>query len=163
MVLVAVLLVTGGCSYYSFSGATIPSHISTVAIPLVQDNSVNPVNTLDRQLTDLLTDRFVGRTSLSLSNNESNADARLTAVIVGYRNRPTAVTGDEVASQNEVSIRVRVEYYDQEKDEEMLTRTFTNSAQYDPVEQGAAGEEQAARVALERLADEIFTAATSNW
>jgi hypothetical protein len=62
-----------------------------------------------------------------------------------------------------VSIRARIEYVDQVNGETLLSRTFTNSAQYDPVEQGAAGEEEAAQVALERLADDVFTAATSNW
>ncbi len=163
VLVVGLALSLPGCSYYSFSGATIPSDLETVAIPIVQDNSVNPVNTIDRQFTDLLTDRFVGRTRLSLSTNGATADARLDAVITEYRNQPTSVTGEEVASQNEVSIRVRIQYVDQVNGEDLLARTFTNSAQYDPVEQGAAGEEEAARVALQRLADDIFTAATSNW
>jgi len=152
-----------GCGFYSFSGATIPSDLNTIAVPLAQDNSVNPINTLNRQFTDLLTDRFVGRTRLSLTTNEANADALLSATITGYQNQPTAVTGDEVASRNEVSIRIRIEYVDQNNGEDLLARTFTNSAQYNPVEQGASGEQEAARVALERLADDIFTAATSNW
>jgi len=164
LALAALLAVSlSGCSFYSFSGATIPSDLETIAIPIAQDNSVNPVNTLDRQITDLLTDRFVGRTRLSLSTNEATADALLDVVITGYQNQPTAVTGEEVASQNEVSIRARIEYVDQANGETLLSRTFTNSAQYDPVEQGAAGEEEAAQVALERLADDMFTAATSNW
>jgi len=164
LVFVALLALSlSGCSFYSFSGATIPSDLETIAIPLAQDNSVNPVNTLDRQITDLLTDRFVGRTRLSLSTNEATADARLNVVITGYENQPTAVTGEEVASQNEVSIRARIEYIDQANGETLLSQSFTNSAQYDPVEQGAAGEEEAAQVALERLADDVFTAATSNW
>ena len=164
LALAALLAVSfSGCNFYSFSGANIPSDLETVAIPIAQDNSVNPVNTLGRQITDLLTDRFVGRTRLSLSTNEATADALLDVVITGYQNQPTAVTGEEVASQNEVSIRARIEYVDQANGETLLSRTFTNSAQYDPVEQGAAGEEEAAQVALERLADDVFTAATSNW
>ena len=37
--LVAALF--SGCGYYSFSGATIPENLNTIAIPLVADNSIN--------------------------------------------------------------------------------------------------------------------------
>lgn len=152
-----------GCSYYSFSGATIPSHINTIAIPLAQDNSVSPVPTLDRDLTDLLTDNFVGRTKLSLTTNEATADATLTATIRNYQNEPTGVSGDERATVNRVTIQVQVEYYDQENDEELVNQSFSGYGEYDPGAAGLAGEREAAQVALERIADNVFTTATSNW
>ncbi|MFB6098215.1 MAG: LPS assembly lipoprotein LptE, partial [Salinibacter sp.] len=84
--LYALLLLFGtsllsGCAFYSFSGANIPSHLETIAIPIAQDNTSNPVNRLGTNLTDLLTDRFVDRTSLSLTTNDAAADAILTARI----------------------------------------------------------------------------------
>jgi len=156
-------LLLGGCAFYSFTGATLPSHLNTIAIPIAQDNTTSPVTTLDRDLTDRLTDRFVERTRLSLTNNESDADALLEARITQYRNEPTAVTGDERASLNRVTIRVDIRYADQEKDEELLNQSFSNSAEYDPLSDGFSGEQEAARVVIERIADDVFTTATSNW
>lgn len=152
-----------GCAFYSFSGANIPSHLETIAIPIAQDNSSGPVNTLGTDLTDLLTDRFVDRTSLSLTTNDADADALLTARIQGYTNRPTGVSGDERATTNQVTIRVQVTYTDQVNGEELVSQTFSGVANYNPVEAGLAGEEQAAREALENVADDIFSTATSNW
>lgn len=152
-----------GCSFYSFSGASIPSHLETIAIPIAQDNSSSPFNTLGTELTDVLTDRFVDRTSLSLTTNDADADALLTTRIEGYTNRPTGVSGQERATTNEITIRIHVRYVDQVNDEELLSRTFSGVANYNPVEAGLAGEEQASREALENVADDIFTAATSNW
>jgi hypothetical protein len=122
----------------------------------VQDNSVSPVGTLGQTMTDLLADNFVGRTKLSLTTNESNADATLEARIVGYQNEPRATV-------NRVTIRIQVRYYDQVEDREMLSETVTGFGEYDPVEAGLDGERQAAQTALERAADNIFTSATSNW
>ncbi len=156
-------LTTAGCGYYSFTGATIPSRLNTVAIPLAQDNSVSPVSTLDEDLTQFLISRFVDQTRLSLEPNEPNADAVLTATIQRYANEPTAVSGDERATLNRVTIRVDVTYVDQVEDQELLQRQFSSFEEYDPVEDGLDGEQAAARAALENIAEDIFSAATSNW
>jgi hypothetical protein len=152
-----------GCAYYSFTGASIPSHLETIAIPIAEDNTSSPFSTLSRDLTDLLTDRFVDRTSLSLNNNESNADVVLRTRIMRYTNQPTGVGGDQRASTNSVRIQVQVQYYDQVEDSTMLDQSFTGSAEYDPNEAGLSGEQQAAQVALERLGEDVFTTATSDW
>jgi hypothetical protein len=164
--LVLALVVGGlltGCAFYGFSGASIPSHLETIAIPIAEDNTFSPVPTLGRDLTDLLTDQFVGRTRLSLNNNEPDADAVLTARILRYTNTPTGVSGDERATTNSVEIRVRARYYDQVKDSTIVEETFRGDATYDPTQTGLDGERQAARLAVERAAEDIFTSATSTW
>lgn len=162
--MVVLFLSLSGCSYYSFSGASIPSNLQTIAIPLVADNSISPVPTLGRDLTDLLADRFVGRTRLSLTTNQTNADALLSVRIVGYDNEPRGVTGDERASVNRVTVRAQVRYIDQtDGEEELLERSFSGFGDYDPIDDGLDGERTAAQLALERIADDLFSAATSNW
>lgn len=152
-----------GCAFYGFSGASIPSHLETIAIPIAEDNTSNPLSNMGRDLTNLLNDQFVGRTSLSLNNNETEADAVLDARIQQYSNRPTGVSGDERATTNRVQIQVQVRYYDQVEDSTLLDQSFTGSAEYDPTQAGLSGEQEAARLALERTAEDIFTTATSNW
>ncbi len=157
---------TSGCGYYSFTGATIPSHLNTIAIPLVIDNSISGITDLDQRLTTLLQQRFVQQTRLALATDESTADAVLTVTIGRYANQPTAVGGvdsGEVAERNRVTISVSVQYEDRVRGDELLTRNdFSGFEDYD-----AGGdlteETNAAQTALEIIADEIFTAATSNW
>jgi hypothetical protein len=45
----------------------------------------------------------------------------------------------------------------------MLQRTFNAFAEYDPIAEGVDGERRAAADALRNIADDAFTAATSNW
>lgn len=164
--LLAAVLVVGllsGCTYYSFSGASIPSHLETLAIPIAQDNSTSPINTLGNDLTEELTNRFVDRTSLSLTTNDSEADALLEATIQQYTNRPTGVSGNERATTNQVTIRVKVRYTDQKKNKEILNQTFSGVAKYNPGEAGLSGRRQASQNAIENVADDIFTTATSDW
>ena len=162
--LVAWLLVSlAGCGYYSFTGASIPAHHNTIAIPLAQDNAASPINTLDEDLTELLNDRFVGQTRLVLETNETVADAILESTIERYTNTPAAVGGADRAALSRITITVSVRYFDQAQNEEILRRSFSNSQEYDPRTEGLDGEIAAAVTALENIADDIFTAATSSW
>ncbi len=160
--LVGVLLITSSCSYYSFSGVSIPSNLNTISIPLAEDNSSGPLTLLDESLTELMIERFVRQTRLNLVEDESEADLLLTAQITRYTNAPTSVTGQERAQFNRVSISVATQYINQINDD-ALERTFSGFDDYDALEGGLEAEESAALAALENIADDLFTAATSNW
>ncbi len=165
LLLLGFMPALSGCSYYSFTGATVPAHLRTIAIPLVEDRSLSTQTALDDRLTRLLVDRFVGQTRLSLAPDPDNADAVLTVVIERYTNEATAVGGQERTTRNRVSINVQVIYEDRVEEKELMRRTFSGFEEYDPFdpEKGLAGEDDAAAAALEKIADDIFTAATSNW
>lgn len=161
--LVALLLLwaAAGCGYYSFTGATIPSHLNTIAVPIAEDRSLSTVQGLDEQLTRLLVSRFVGQTRLSLEPVPSSADAVLEVVIDRYQSQPASVGGDERATRNRVTISVTVIYRDQVQDKELVRRSFSAFEEFDALD--TAQEEEAAAAALEKIADDVFTAATSNW
>ena len=150
-----------GCAYYSFTGASIPDNLNTIAIPLVVDNSLNTIPELSDQLTEALVNLFVNQTRLSLVENEDEADALLTVEIQRYNNAPASISGEEVAATNRVTITVKVLYEDQTEEKELLNRTFSNFEDYDPLD--INNETVAALAALQNVADDIFAAATSNW
>ncbi len=154
-------LLTPGCAYYSFTGASIPDNLNTIAIPLVADNSLNTIPELSDQLTEALVNLFVNQTRLSLVESEDEADAVLTAEIQRYSNAPSSISGEELAATNRVTITVMVIYQDQTEEKELLRRTFSNFEDYDPLD--INNETIAALAALQNVADDIFTAATSNW
>ncbi len=155
-------LALAGCGVYSFSGATIPAQLETVAVPLAEDRSQGGPPGLDRLLTDALVDRFVDRSRLSLETDEAEADAVVRATIERYAIAPVAVTDQNVAALNRVSLGVRVVVADQVENEELLSRTFTATADFAPAE-GLQGEADAAATALDQIARDAFTAATSDW
>lgn len=161
----AILLLSGaalsGCGYYSFSGATIPEHLGTIAIPIVEDNTISTLTGLNDRMTDFLVDRFVRQTRLSLESDVDRADAVLDVTLTQYRNVPTSVSGDEQATRNRVTISARALYTDRTNGEVLLDRTFSSFEDYDPLDPDQ--EDSAASAALEKIADDIFTAATSNW
>lgn len=153
--------VLAGCGFYSLTGATIPAHIRTVAIPLAEDRSVGGPAGLEQRLTDLLIDRFAGRTRLTLVPDENDADAVIYAEIERYSNEPAGVTGDEVAALNRITISVRIRYHDRVEDRDRLTQSFTQRDTYDASR--IDDELPTAERVLTLIADDIFTAATSDW
>lgn len=160
LILMSVLFVSG-CGYYSFSGATVPQHIGTIAIRQVEDNSISTLAGLDEQMTQLLIERFVRQTRLSLEPRDDAADALLQVEITRYVNAPTSVSGNERATRNRVTITVNVTYNDQVENKPFINRTFSSFEEYDPFD--PTSEEDAAVASLEKIADDIFTAATSDW
>jgi hypothetical protein len=153
-----------GCGTYSFTGTTLPDHVQTIAIPIFEDQTRSGIPNLSDVVTELLVDRFVNRTRLRLAAGEPDADTILSGSVVRYRNQPAAVGGDEEATVNRVNITVRARFYDRVKQVEMVSdRSFTAFGEYDPVADGIEGENDAANAAMEQIADDIFTAATSNW
>lgn len=156
--------VGGGCSRYSFSGASLPADLASLAIAPVEIAAATPVPTLGDDLARLLADRFVRQTRLRIDADETTADARLVARLDTYRNDPTAVTGDDRATRNRVTLGVRVVLrYRDDARAPLLDRAFSAFADYDPVAEGPDGEASAARTALRAIADDAFTAATSTW
>ena len=162
-IIITLFLTIGfaGCGYYSFTGATIPAHLETIAIPLVEDRSIGGPAGLNQQLTDLLIDRFAGRTRLTLVPDEEQADVVLYVEITRYSNDPAGVTGGEVAALNRVNIGIQVRYVDQVEENERLARSFAQSETYDAVQ--IDQEVPTAELVLLNLADDVFTAATSDW
>ncbi len=153
----------GGCAYYSFTGAAIPAHQLTIAIPPAEDQSASPIPTLADNLTRLLTERFVGQTRLTLQPDPEQASVVLEARIERYDNTPTSVTADERAELNRVTIIVAARYFDRVEDRELMQRQFQGFGEFNPSADGLEGELRAAREALRNIADDVFSGATSNW
>ncbi|MEM6326797.1 MAG: LptE family protein [Bacteroidota bacterium] len=160
LVACACLVLASGC--YTFSGASLPATLQSVAIPPVESRASGSPADLDQRLADALVERFADRTRLRLEPDETEADLVVRATVERYTVSPAAVTGDEVAALNRVTLSVRVVATDQMEDEEVLGRAFTATADYAPAE-GIAGENDASQRALEQIAQDAFTAATSDW
>lgn len=162
--LAAMLVFAPACGYYSFTGASIPAHLRTISIPLIEDLSVSVADDADERLTRFLVERFVGQTRLQLETSEPDADAVLSGRIDRITIEPVAVGGGDLATQNRITVTVNMRYFDQAEDREVFQRSFTGTANYDASAGGDRDVEIAAILrALQNVADDIFTAATSNW
>lgn len=159
---VLTVLVGPGCGVYSFSGASLPDHLRSVAVPIAEMRATGGPPGLEQLLTDALVGRFADRTRLSLEPEEGDADLVVRAAIEQYAIAPAAVTGDNVAALNRVSLSVQVTVLDRVEEQTLLERRFSAAEDFAPAE-GLQGEADASASALEQIAQDAFTAATSDW
>src|SRR6266540_5756454 len=157
----AFILLFGGC--YSFTGSSIPPHIHTIGIPMVEDNSGWGQSDVRQNLTDLLVQKFTNEGSLRVASR-ANADALLEVSINanGIRDEPVSVKTGEIVTAKKVSVTVHAAYRDQKKQKLFWERDFTKDGQYE-IAQGQAGLKKALRDAEEKLAEDLLLAAISNW
>ena len=107
VVLLSCCLFTG-CGIYTFSGASIPAEAKTVSVQYFPNNAqlVNPL--LSNALTNALNDMFVNQTTLQ--SVAQNGDLALEGEITGYSTAPIAITGNQTAAMNRLTVTVNVRF-----------------------------------------------------
>ena len=149
------------CSY-SFTGASVPSHLETVAIPLFKDRSGSAEPNLDNVFTNELIDKFINDNTLSVIN-KANADALLECTITSLRDTPEAVAGDtEKASLRRITITVKVKYRDLVMKETIFDKDFSNYATYN-ADKFTEERPVAIESAIDLITEDILLGVVSNW
>lgn len=161
ILIVLPLIALSACSY-SFTGASVPSHLETVAIPLFKDRSGSAEPNLDNVFTNELIDKFLNDNTL-LVTNRANADAVIECTITSLRDTPEAVSGDnEKASLRRITITVRVNYRDLVMKETVFNKDFKNFATYDG-DNFNEDRPVALETAIDLITEDILLGVVSNW
>ena len=158
VVLLPVLMV--GCSY-SFRGGTVPPHLSTVAIPVVNDVSGYSDPSLRERFTQELTNAFITDASLELADR-SNADALLDGTIVEVRDAPNVLQGGEQVAQRRVTVRVRMVFHDLKLRKEVWQKDFTSYGDYSSGG-GLTKRQDGIDEAIRKLTEDILNETVAGW
>ena len=150
-----------GCGVYTFSGASIPAEAKTVSVQYFPNNAqlVNPL--LSNALTNALNDMFVNQTTLQ--SVPQNGDLALEGEITGYSTAPIAITGNQTAAMNRLTVTVNVRFtnkYDESKDFE---QRFSQYQDYPSSQDLNAVQDVLVEQIIEDLCQDIFNKAVVNW
>src|SRR3972149_619613 len=97
-----------GCPY-SFTGASVPPHLQTIAIPIVEDQSGYGDPTLRNSFSQKLAERFINDNTLQTSERNS-ADAVLEGVITSVKDAPVVVEAGEQVARRRITVTVRMTF-----------------------------------------------------
>lgn len=158
-VLLVCALALAGC--YSFTGASLPPHIRTVAVPLADDISGFGQSDVRQAVTDMLIRKFTNEGSLQVTNR-TRSDALVEVTITNVIDENAGVRANEQLTTRRVTIVADVVYRDQKKQKDVWQRRFQQSADY-PIEQNLAGLRNALQAAEEKICEEILLSVISNW
>lgn len=154
-------LISFGCSTYSFTGASVPAHLKTIAIPIAEDKSPAAIPGLRESLTDNLIQKFISDNSLQVTER-STANATLECVITSVTDAPAIVSAGEQISSRRLTINVKVIYKDLVQKKTIFENNFTNHGDYVPGE-ATNKREDAIAVAIDKLSEDILLAVVSGW
>ncbi len=153
--LIALLLVAGltGCAGcpYSFTGASVPAHIETVAIPMFDDQSGFGDPQLREVLTSQVTQRFESDGNLRIAER-GDADSILEGIITRVTDEISVIEGQaDRASVRRVTIAVQITWQDVVKREIVFENTVSNWGEYDTGAGGAAQRDEGIAEAVRKL------------
>jgi len=153
-----LILFAFGCSYYSFSGSTLPSHIKTVAVPLITNRTTQ--YGIEEKLTESLINALVKDNTLKVVP-EGRADSVLRGSVVDYKKEAYTYDENENVKEYIVRIYVNASFEDLRKKrelwkEERLEGWGTYLAQGET-------EDKAQERAIDKLSEDLVNKLIAGW
>lgn len=161
--LVLVLTFFSACSVinYSFSGTSIQPDVKSVTINYFDYTALRVNPSLSNDLTEALKDKF--RKMTRLEQVDEDGDLEITGAVSGYDVKATAVTANEVAAQNRLTVTVKITYNNKKYPEEDFEKSFSAYADYDSTQSLDAVESSLCEEIVEKLCEDILNATVANW
>lgn len=149
------------CGIYSFSGTSIQPDVKSLSVEYFENKALKVNPSLSSSLSDALIEKYRKLTRLDILSEMGVMN--VAGEIVNYDTKPMAVTKDEQASQNRLTIVVKIYFTNKLHPEEDFEKTFSAYADYDANEMLDAVEETLCEEIIEKLVEDIFNATVANW
>ena len=149
------------CSY-SFTGASVPSHLKTITISISVDRTGSGEASLSDDFTNELINKFLNDNTLQVAER-NNSDALLECTILSLTDSPQVVTGGEDIQTRRITLNAKVVYRDLVQKKNIFERNFTNYGDYDSSADIIAAREDAISSAIDKITEDILLGVVSNW
>ena len=158
----AAVLSLSGCGIYSFSGTSIDPDVETITIEYFEYKAAKVNPSLSNDLTEALRTRF--RRMTRLEQVEENGDLVIYGEVTGYSVSASAITANEVAAQNRLTVTVKVDFTNRKHSEEDFDgKSFSAYADYDSTNSLDAVESTLCAEIIDKLIEDIFNATVAQW
>lgn len=155
------VLVLFSCKpHVSLSGATIPPEAKTVSVAFFRNNSALGPPELSQKFSERLRDIVSQQTRLALMSR--NGDLQFDGYIEDYNVAPVAVT-DQQASQNRITISVKVSYFNKFDETKNFEQTFTRFADFKSTESITSVGPALYDEIFRQITEDVFNRAFNNW
>ena len=149
------------CGIYSFTGTSIQADVNTITIPYVEYKALRVNPALSNDLTEALQDKF--RKLTRLEQVDVDGDLELVCEVTGYDVKATAVTADEQAAQNRLTVTVKVEFTNHKYPEDDVSKSFSAYEDFDATLSLDAVEGTLCETIIDKLVEDIFNATVAQW
>lgn len=158
--LLTVVFMTA-CGIYKFNDTSIAPDVHTISVYTIENKAMKVNPTLSNTLTVALQDKYRKLTKLEML--EDGGDLEVSGYITSYEVTPTAVTSEEVAAQNRLTITVKITFKNNKHPEEDFDTSFAAFQDFDSTISLDAVEAQLVDEIVEILVEDIFNRTVANW
>ncbi|MHB1688012.1 MAG: LPS assembly lipoprotein LptE [Ignavibacteriaceae bacterium] len=150
-----------GCCAYSFTGASVPKHLKTIAIPIADDKSGSGQPGLAELLTTTLTQKFIDDNTLQVASKTSS-DALIQCTVISLTDAPAVVAAGENVTSRKITITVQAVYKDLVEHKTIFNKNFSNYGDY-LVPGSIVDRNKAIQKAINNISEDILLAVVSGW
>jgi outer membrane lipopolysaccharide assembly protein LptE/RlpB len=159
LIIICSLLIAG-CTY-SFKGGSVPPHLKTIAIPIVEDQSPYGDPTLRTTFTNQLVALFTNDNTLQLTDRNT-ADSMLEGVITDVIDVPAVLQGGEQVTQRRITVTVRMTFQDLKLRKKVWEKSFNSWGDY-PSGGGLTQRNDGVKEAVRKLTEDILNDTVAGW
>ena len=158
---ICVCLVTS-CGIYSFTGTSIQPDVKTITINYFEYKALKVNPSLSNTITEALKDKFTKMTKLE--QVDLDGDLEIIGEVTGYDVKATAITANEQAAQNRLTVNIKITFIDRKYPENSFeNKSFSAYADFDAMQQLDAVESSLCEEIVEKLCEDVFNATVANW
>ena len=162
LLLIALAFALSGCGIYSFTGTSIQPDCKTITINTFEYKAqkVNP--SLANDLSEKIRTQF--RRMTRLEQVDMDGDLEINGQVTGYDVRASAITANDVAAQNRLTVTISVNFKNRKYPEDGFEKkSFSQYADYDSTQSLDAVESTLVSEIIEKLVEDIFNATVAQW
>ena len=160
--LAVTMFIVHSCGIYSFTGTSIQADVKTVTINYFEYQALKVNPSLSNDLTTALQDKFLKLTKLE--QVDMDGDIEITGAITGYDVKATAITANEQAAQNRLTITVKISFVNRKyPEDDFENKSFSGYADFDAMQSLDAVEAALCEEIIEKLCDDMFNATVAQW
>lgn len=158
-VVIVVTTALQGC--YSLNGISISSTTETYHVAQFEVNTPESPAELGQQFSELLKQKVNSQTRLAF--DDENPDVEFTGAIVSFTVTPESANADNRSDLSRLTVSISVDYVDTVTEKNSYTMRFTEFELFDSSVNLFDVQEQLLADIFERISEDAFNKAFSNW
>ena len=160
--LAVTMFIVHSCGIYSFTGTSIQPDVKSITINYFDYQALKVNPSLSNDLTVALQDKFLKLTKLE--QVDMDGDLEIAGAVTGYDVKATAITANEQAAQNRLTVTVKISFTNRKyPEDDFQDKSFSAYADFDAMQQLDAVEASLCEEIIEQLCDDMFNATVANW
>lgn len=160
-VLVSGIFLVTGCGIYSFSGTSIQPDVNSITVYNIENRAMRINPSLSNSITEGLKDKYRRLTKLNFMNE--GGDLVVEGQITSYETASIAVTAQEVAAQNRLSVTLKITFTNNKYPKDNFEKSYAAFEDYPSTSSLDAVEARLVESIIEKLTEQIFNDTVANW